>query len=260
MPLIVYLYGSQGRGNDLEPLLSIEEFPKFLAEGTLGKVPAFALIPRLPSDKSDRTAMKETVVSVIQKVTVNDQINSGNVSLTGFSMGGAGVWNIADSYPELFRCIAPCSRGVRSAETTLSALSNMKIWTFVGTEDVVVRYQPTIDFMKQLTRVDFNGFVLEWMLRVLRPVLLFPQPASYLRVENEEIPTRAQLPAKPRIAVVGISELAAGEGFEPSHTESESAVLPLHKPAVSVRLNEQILLYRKEIFCQGLFPILLIGF
>ena len=27
--------------------------------------------------------------------------------------------------------------------------------------------------------------------------------------------------------------LAAGEGFEPSHTESESAVLPLHNPAVS---------------------------
>ena len=26
--------------------------------------------------------------------------------------------------------------------------------------------------------------------------------------------------------------LAAGEGFEPSHTESESAVLPLHKPAI----------------------------
>ena len=25
--------------------------------------------------------------------------------------------------------------------------------------------------------------------------------------------------------------MAAGEGFEPSHTESESAVLPLHKPA-----------------------------
>ena len=26
--------------------------------------------------------------------------------------------------------------------------------------------------------------------------------------------------------------LAAGEGFEPSHTESESAVLPLHNPAI----------------------------
>ena len=29
--------------------------------------------------------------------------------------------------------------------------------------------------------------------------------------------------------------MAAGEGFEPSHTESESAVLPLHNPAVSRR-------------------------
>ncbi len=30
--------------------------------------------------------------------------------------------------------------------------------------------------------------------------------------------------------------LAAGEGFEPSHTESESAVLPLHKPAIWILL------------------------
>ena len=29
------------------------------------------------------------------------------------------------------------------------------------------------------------------------------------------------------------SDMAAGEGFEPSHTESESAVLPLHNPAKS---------------------------
>ena len=27
------------------------------------------------------------------------------------------------------------------------------------------------------------------------------------------------------------TNMAAGEGFEPSHTESESAVLPLHNPA-----------------------------
>ena len=42
--------------------------------------------------------------------------------------------------------------------------------------------------------------------------------------------------------------LAAGEGFEPSHTESESAVLPLHNPAifraaVLINRSEQIILY-----------------
>ena len=30
-----------------------------------------------------------------------------------------------------------------------------------------------------------------------------------------------------------LPNMAAGEGFEPSHTESESAVLPLHNPAKS---------------------------
>lgn len=31
---------------------------------------------------------------------------------------------------------------------------------------------------------------------------------------------------------IDLFSLAAGEGFEPSQTESESGVLPLHKPAI----------------------------
>ena len=44
--------------------------------------------------------------------------------------------------------------------------------------------------------------------------------------------------------------LAAGEGFEPSHTESESAVLPLHNPAMFA--DEQNLLYIFDSICQHL--------
>ena len=38
--------------------------------------------------------------------------------------------------------------------------------------------------------------------------------------------------------------LAAGEGFEPSHTESESAVLPLHNPAMFWRTKTIIRILR----------------
>lgn len=38
---------------------------------------------------------------------------------------------------------------------------------------------------------------------------------------------------KKSLRTVVRSDMAAGEGFEPSHTESESAVLPLHNPAKS---------------------------
>ena len=49
--------------------------------------------------------------------------------------------------------------------------------------------------------------------------------------------------------------VAAGEGFEPSHTESESAVLPLHKPAIfarSCRTNRYYYTGKQE-FVKGVF-------
>lgn len=162
MPLIVYLHGSTGKGDDPELLLNIEELPKFLAEGAIGEVPAYVLIPQLPSNKKDWVSIEKAVITAIQEVTANHSIDSSNISLTGFSMGGAGVWNIAASYPELFRCIAPCSGGMRSTETALSALSNMKIWTFVGTADAVVKPQPTIDFMEQLARINSQATITQF--------------------------------------------------------------------------------------------------
>ena len=43
--------------------------------------------------------------------------------------------------------------------------------------------------------------------------------------------------------------MAAGEGFEPSHTESESAVLPLHNPA-----KRKSYYTEKTLFVKNFFP------
>ena len=48
--------------------------------------------------------------------------------------------------------------------------------------------------------------------------------------------------------------LAAGEGFEPSHTESESAVLPLHNPAMF--LTNKIYYTRFPAFVNTFFALL----
>ena len=50
-----------------------------------------------------------------------------------------------------------------------------------------------------------------------------------------------------------VSLLAAGEGFEPSHTESESAVLPLHNPAMF--LTNKIHYTRFPAFVNTFFPV-----
>ena len=59
--------------------------------------------------------------------------------------------------------------------------------------------------------------------------LLLPNQLNF-RFKRPESSSRTKKEMQPTLHLF----LAAGEGFEPSHTESESAVLPLHKPAISV--------------------------
>lgn len=58
--------------------------------------------------------------------------------------------------------MAQSTSGAMSGSGLLSALRNMKIWTFVGTADAVVKPQPTIDFMKQLTRSNSKAAITKF--------------------------------------------------------------------------------------------------
>ena len=162
MPLIVYLHGSSGKGVEPKQLLTAGIFTQSLTDGVFGDLRAYVLIPQLPEEQQDWISFKQPVVSLIQNVINTYKIDSSNVSLTGFSIGGAGVWNIAASYPDMFRCIAPCSGGMRPTENMLSALNQMPVWTFVGTEDTIVKPQNTIDFMKKLSEKNANAKLTEF--------------------------------------------------------------------------------------------------
>lgn len=151
MPLIVYLHGVTGKGNDLNKLLTSQGFVQWLSDGMLGDVPAYVLIPQLALDQKDWLTVQKDVITAIRETASGYPIDSSNINLTGFSMGGAGVWNIAAAYPEMFHAIAPCSGGTQVNEATLSTLNKMKIWTFISTADAVVDPQHTIDLMAQLT-------------------------------------------------------------------------------------------------------------
>ncbi|MDO4471254.1 MAG: alpha/beta hydrolase-fold protein [Bacillota bacterium] len=151
MPLIVYLHGFSGKGDDPEILLHTEEVPEYLMEGTLRDIPAYILMPQLPDGLGDWRTYEEIVMNLISDIEDTYKINSENISLTGFSMGGSGVWSIAAAYPDKFRCIAPCSGALPVNSKTLSALEKMPVWTFIGTEDTVINPQFTINFMKYLS-------------------------------------------------------------------------------------------------------------
>ena len=67
MPLIVYLHGASGRGEDLNLVVADADFPKYLRSGELGNVPAYVLIPQLPSEMRGWSEISDSLYSLIEK-------------------------------------------------------------------------------------------------------------------------------------------------------------------------------------------------
>ena len=138
MPLILYLHGGTNKKADVTALLTTEGFPKYLYEGELGDLRAFVAIPKLESSYKGWESIPDKILALIDSLYSSCAINKNEIALTGHSMGGTGTYQLQLKLPSTFARIAPMSGSVQINEKSLSALSKVKIWAFVGTSDTVV--------------------------------------------------------------------------------------------------------------------------
>ena len=138
MPLIVYLHGGSGKGDDLNLITAVDGFPQYLQSGQLGDVRAYVVIPQLPSTQKGWVNAAESISGLIDHTVSTYKINKSNISLTGHSMGGTGTWNLACTYPSLFARIAPLSGSIRNTPDIIDNLKNIPVRAFVGSADTIV--------------------------------------------------------------------------------------------------------------------------
>lgn len=157
MPLIVYLHGGSGKGDDLELITAVDGFPKYLRDGQLGDVRAYVIIPQLPSSQKGWANGASAVRDLIQVTVSKFGIDKENISLTGHSMGGAGTWNFALSYPTLFARIAPLSGSIRVQPEYIEKLKTIPVWAFVGSADTIVPPDSSMEFVAALKEAGGNA-------------------------------------------------------------------------------------------------------
>ena len=157
MPLIVYLHGGSGKGDDLELITAVDGFPKYLRDCQLGDVRAYVIIPQLPSSQKGWANGAAAVYELIQVTVSKFGIDKENISLTGHSMGGTGTWNLALSYPTLFARIAPLSGSVRVQPEYIEKLKNIPVWAFVGSADTIVPPDSSMEFVAALKEAGGNA-------------------------------------------------------------------------------------------------------
>lgn len=153
LPLIVYLHGGSGRGDDLELVMEAESLPQFLRDGDLA-LSAYVLMPQLPSGETGWDGVTEGLAELIDAVVEDCGADAGRVSLTGHSMGGTGAFAVAAAMPERFSCVAPLSGSVRDSREMRAALSDLPVWAIAGAQDDVVDPVAARDFLAALRAVN----------------------------------------------------------------------------------------------------------
>ncbi len=150
-PAILFLHGVGERGEDNEKQIAVGLGPA-LRSGNVD-VPAIVIFPQCPSNERwAGTLGKKIAIAALDQTEREFSIDRRRVSLTGLSMGGAGVWALGAEYPRRWSALAPVCGYVHrppslpDTDTPSSEpygefarrLPHVPIWIFHGSDDPVV--------------------------------------------------------------------------------------------------------------------------
>jgi len=141
-PLVVYLHGGGGRGNDNQKQIDggngyLIDF--FTSDKTQEQYASFVVAPQSPmegwieQDSITPTRYLQLVYDLVSELQRTYNIDAARVYVAGQSMGGFGTFAIISEHPRTFAAgVALCSGG---DQAKVSRLKNVPIWVFHGAKD-----------------------------------------------------------------------------------------------------------------------------
>ena len=136
LPLLVFLHGAGERGEDPEILNTVVTISQIFGEEDEYKgIRAITLSPQCPEGLV-WSHLVLPLKELIDQIAEEYHVDRDRISITGYSMGGFGVWDMICTYPEMFSAAAPICGGGLSWR--VGVLNKLPIRAFHGGADTVV--------------------------------------------------------------------------------------------------------------------------
>jgi len=152
LPLVVYLHGSGGLGDDNEKQLGLGNIfgtRVWLLPDNQKNFPCYVLVPQtdrgwIRYDFSQQTQgpAKELpglgdgsrlTLEIVDRLCHEFTIDEHRIYVTGQSMGGAGTWNVIANRPQFFAAAVICCGSVSTENGTEASAT--PLWNFHGDSD-----------------------------------------------------------------------------------------------------------------------------
>ena len=163
MPLVVYLHSTHGCSNQA---LTHEKFTGMINDGTIQDPQALILVPQLPGGFDDDWSMAiGSVNNIVERVIEEYQVDETRVALTGFSLGGVYVWDVAASTPGRYtRLMSLCGR-VHYLRIHEEAFEGVEVRAYTARRDEAVSPATVINFMEKLEQAGVDATHVELELK-----------------------------------------------------------------------------------------------
>ena len=169
-PVVLFLHGSDERGDDGEKQLTVGLGPVVVLHAR--DFPAIVVLPQAPVGAVWAGAPAQAALAALDATLAEAGGDEDRVHLTGISMGGYGTWEMALNHPDRFAALVPICGGLRPllaapniAVTALAGmtgeihdiaaakLAHIPSWIFHGSEDRSVPVEESRAMAKALKRV-----------------------------------------------------------------------------------------------------------
>jgi predicted peptidase len=134
-PLLVYLHGFGARGVDGNKPTTDGPGP-FIQE----REETFDMLALFPQSETGHweadTTDGQRVMNILEEVTRDYAVDRQRIYLTGTSMGGFGVWNLAARYPRHWAAIVPICGG--GDPVSAAVIKHLPCWCFHSACDNVI--------------------------------------------------------------------------------------------------------------------------
>ena len=163
MSLIVYLHNAPDKKLSLEDFFKTKSFPKYLKEGYYEdkNFKSFVIIPKIDTKVKSWVDKKKTILSLIDEVVSEYNIDKNKISLTGHSIGGEATFTFGIE-SDVFSCLAPLSGKVSVNKKNIDKLKDKKLWVFVGLDDDKQYRDSSINIVEKLNKINNNARITKY--------------------------------------------------------------------------------------------------
>ena len=143
--LVVFLHGGREMGDGaLDAVL-----PASILNGTLTDAPAVIAVPQMPKGVGVWLKLDDAVIEMTDEIILRYGLEPVNTALCGFSMGGIGTMDIANSHPGKFSRILVAAGRVNEQVRAVN-FTGSEVRFFVGRSDRDISPDTVYGFIRKL--------------------------------------------------------------------------------------------------------------